>query len=191
LVKNCGFTPEVAKQIESSYHSLYAVSTNWVQDKLNQASKDGYVTCAFGLRLRTPLLAQVIRGTKQTPREAIAEGRTAGNALGQSWCLLNSRALSEVMQIILKSKYRTVIRPCAAIHDANYFIIEDDLDTLMFLNEHLVRAVNWNDHPDIYHPVVGLGGELSVYYPSWATEIGIPNGANENEIIEITTKGLT
>jgi DNA polymerase-1 len=136
-------------------------------------------------------LAQVIRGTKQTPREAIAEGRTAGNALGQSWCLLNSRALSEVMQIIRKSKYRTAIRPCAAIHDANYFIIEDDLDTLMFLNEHLVRAVNWNDHPDIYHPVVGLGGELSVYYPSWATEIGIPNGANEDKIIEITTKGIT
>jgi DNA polymerase-1 len=188
LVKNCGFSPQVAKEIEQRYHGLYAVSTEWVQKKLNQAAKEGYITGAFGLRLRTPLLAQVVRGNRQTPREAEAEGRTAGNALGQSWCLLNSRAWAATMKIVRASPYRTTIRPCAQIHDAGYALVRDDIEPIMFLNEHLVREVQWNNHPDIYHPEVGLGGELSIFYPTWKDEIGIPNGATEDEIFTIVKK---
>src|SRR5690606_32526700 len=70
LVKNNGFSDEEAKAIEASYHELYKVSDQWVQNKLNQAGKDGYITGAFGLRIRTPLLAQVVRGTSKTPYEA-------------------------------------------------------------------------------------------------------------------------
>ena len=191
LVKNCGFSPEVAKKIERNYHALYTVSTAWVQNKLDGAAKDGYITGAFGLRVRTPLLAQVIRGNRQTPREAEAEGRTAGNALGQSWCLLNSRAWAATMKIVRDSEYSTAIRPCAQIHDAGYVLIRDDVDALMFLNEHLVREVNWNKHPDIYHPTVGLGGELSIFYPTWKDEIGIPNNATEDEIVSIVTKVMS
>lgn len=190
-MKNCGFTPAVAHQIENSYLKLYTVSTAWVQNKLDGAAKDGYITGAFGLRVRTPLLAQVIRGNRQTPREAEAEGRTAGNALGQSWCLLNSRAWAATMKIVRNSEFAESIRPCAQIHDAGYVLIRDDVDALMFLNEHLVREVNWNKHPDIYHPTVGLGGELSIFYPTWKDEIGIPNNASEDEIISIVTKAMS
>ena len=185
LVKNCGFTDTMAKQVEGRYQELYVVSTQWVQDKLNQAAKVGYVTGAFGLRVRTPLLHQVIRGNRRTPYEAEAEGRTAGNALGQSWCLLNSRACSEFMAKVRTSRHRLTIRPCAQIHDAQYYLIQDDLDPLMFTNEHLVKAVNWNDHPDIYHPEVGLGGELSIFYPDWSKEIEVPNGISEQGLIEL------
>lgn len=185
LVKNCGFTDTMAKQVEGRYQELYVVSTQWVQAKLNQAAKDGYVTGAFGLRVRTPLLHQVIRGNRRTPYEAEAEGRTAGNALGQSWCLLNSRACSEFMAKVRTSQHRLFIRPCAQIHDAQYYLIRDDLDPLMFTNEHLVKAVNWNDHPDIYHPEVGLGGELSIFYPDWSNEIEVPNGISEQGLIEL------
>ena len=185
LVKNCGFTDTMAKQVEARYQELYVISTQWVQDKLNQAAKDGYVTGAFGLRVRTPLLHQVIRGNRRTPYEAEAEGRTAGNALGQSWCLLNSRACSEFMAKVRTSRHRLTIRPCAQIHDAQYYLIQDDLAPLMFTNEHLVKAVNWNDHPDIYHPEVGLGGELSIFYPDWSNEIVVPNSITEQGLIDL------
>lgn len=175
----------MAKQIESRYQELYTVSSEWVQVKLNEASRKGYVTGAFGLRVRTPLLHQVIRGTRKTPYEAEAEGRTAGNALGQSWCLLNSRACSEFMAKVRTSQHRLTIRPCAQIHDAQYYLIQDDLAPLMFTNEHLVKAVNWNDHPDIYHPEVGLGGELSIFYPDWSNEIEVPNGISEQGLIDL------
>ncbi len=186
LMAKCGFTESSAKSIEARYHQLYAHSDKWVADRLDEASKTGYITAAFGLRVRTPLLKQVIRGNSGTPYEAEAEGRTAGNALGQSWCLLNSRASVEFMRKVRKSKYRNVIRPIAHIHDAQYFLIPDNIHILRYVNEHLVAAVEWQEHPDIAHPSVKLGGKLVVFYPNWATEIKIPNGATEAQIYTIT-----
>lgn len=188
IMASCGFSKELAQQIERNYHLLYAHSDKWVADKLDAASRDGYITAAFGLRVRTPLLAQVVRGTKNTPHEANAEGRTAGNALGQSWCLLNSRAGSEFMGNVRKSEWRLDIKPCAQIHDANYLLIRDDLEVLHYTNEHLVRAAEWQDHPDIQHPDVGLGGEVSVFYPDWSKECVIPNRASPEKIQEVISK---
>lgn len=182
LMRNCGFSEEKSKRIENRFLDLYADSVKWVQDKLNQASKDGYVTVAFGLRVRTPLLKQVVRGNSKTPYEAEAEGRTAGNALGQSWGLLNNRAASEYMAIVRKSKFAHDILPGAHIHDAQYYTIRDDIDVVQHLNTHLVKAVQWQDHPDIYHDEVKLGGELSLFFPTWEHEVVIPNGATDQEI---------
>lgn len=190
LMKNCGFSEEKSKLTEKRYHDLYVVSDAWVQAKLDEAAKTGYVTAAFGLRVRTPLLAQVLRGTCKTPYEAEAEGRTAGNALGQSWCLLNNRAGSEFMRKVRTSEFRLDIRPCIHIHDAQYFMIRDNMDTLQYTNKHLVEAVNWQDHPDIAHPEVGLGGELSLFYPTWANEIEIPNHATPEEVHQIIQKAF-
>ena len=185
MMEQCGFSMEKAKLIEERYHAMYGVSDKWVSAKLDEASRTGYVTVAFGLRLRTPKLAQVIRGTSKTPFEAEAEGRSAGNALGQSWCLLNSRAWSETMNKVRNSPYQTMIRPCAQIHDAGYALVKDDISALMYLNKHLVSAVQWQDHPDIAHDQVKLGGELSIFYPDWSQDIGIPNGATESDIYNI------
>lgn len=190
LMKNCGFPEEKAKLTEKRYHDLYVVSDMWVQAKLDEAAKTGYVTAAFGLRVRTPLLAQVLRGTCKTPYEAEAEGRTAGNALGQSWCLLNNRAGSEFMRKVRTSEFRLDIRPCIHIHDAQYFMIRDNMDTLQYTNKRLVEAVNWQDHPDIAHPEVGLGGELSLFYPTWANEIEIPNHATPEEVHQTIQKAF-
>ena len=184
LMKNQGWAMDKAKMVEERYHELYAASDQWVAAKLDQASRDGYVTVAFGLRVRTPLLKQVIRGTSKTPYEAEAEGRTAGNALGQSWCLLNSRASAEFMGVVRKSKHRLNIRPCAHIHDAQYMLVRDDIEDVMFANEHLVNAVKWQDHPDIWHDEVKLGGEFSIFWPSWSSEIVIPNGATQAEVFK-------
>lgn len=187
LMANCGFSEEKARSVEERFKDLYVWSMEWIDEKLNQASKCGYVTTAFDLRVRTPLLHQVIRKTNKTPFEAEAEGRTAGNALGQGWCLLNSRAWSEFMggHVRPDPVMRKNIRPCAQIHDAGYALVRDDMATILFMNEHLVNAVNWQDHDDIRHPDVGLGGELSLFYPTWAEEMVIPNGATESEIRDI------
>lgn len=186
-----GFTKELARQIEARYHELYKVSDEWVDAKLQEASRTGYITAAFGLRVRTPKLAQVIRGNSRTPREAEAEGRTAGNALGQSYCMLNSRAWVEFMQKVrAHPEYRTQIRPCAQIHDAGYALIRDDITLLLWMNRHLVEAVEWQDHPAIAHDIVKLGGELSLFHPSWSHECVFPNGADEDLVHELVDKHL-
>jgi DNA polymerase-1 len=191
LMVKCGFDEAKARRIEAAYHELYEVSDKWIAAKLQEAGKTGYVTAAFGLRVRTPLLKQVVAGTRKTPYEATAEGRSAGNALGQSWCLLNSRAGSEFMGKVRVSEHRLNIRPTSQIHDAGYFLIRDDIEAIQYANEHLVKAVEWQAHPDISHPEVGLGGELSIFYPNWSKEITIPNGATESEIFAVIEKHLT
>jgi DNA polymerase-1 len=190
LMKNCGFSKEEAQRIEASFKELYKVSIAWVAAKLDQACKDGYVTVAFGLRVRTPLLAQVIRGNGKTPHEAEAEGRSAGNALGQSWCMLNSRAWIEFMGKVRKSPHRLEIRPCAQIHDAGYALVKDDSRAIAFVNEHLVKAVEWQEAPDIAHDQVKLGGELSIFWPTWANEIHIPNHATEADLPDLIEKAI-
>ena len=190
IMEQAGFPKEKAQKIEAQYHVLYEVSDQWVAGKLDEATRVGYVTVAFGLRVRTPLLAQVIRGNRATPFEAEAEGRTAGNALGQSWCLLNSRAGSEFMGKVRASEFRLDIKPCAQIHDAQYFLVRDNIDALMYANEHVVKACEWQDHPDIWHETVKLGGEFSLFYPDWSKEVGIPNGATNTAFYAAFEKHL-
>ena len=106
MMKNLGWPEDKAKEIEKGYHGLYQVSDQWVAERIKQAAKDGYVEVAFGLRVRTPLLAQTTLGMKSTPYEAEAEGRTAGNALGQSYGLLNNRAAVAFMRKVWVSEFR-------------------------------------------------------------------------------------
>lgn len=180
-MNQCGWSKEKAQKIEKRFKELYHVSIEYVADKIKKACQDGYVTVAFGLRVRTPVLKKTILGNKVTPREAEAEARTAGNALGQSYCLLNSRASNEFMGKVRQSKHRLTIRPSAHIHDAQYMMVPECLETIMYVNKHLVKAVEWQEDPNIYHPEVKLGGELSIFAPSWAWEMELPNNVTEEE----------
>lgn len=180
-----GFTKPESLSIEHHYHDLYQVSDEWVQDKLIQASHDGYTTVAFGLRLRTPILAQVIMNTTSTPYEAQSEGRTVGNAQGQSYGLLNNRAAIELHTRQMASEFKYAIKPIAHIHDAQYFLVKEDIKAVKWLNDNLVECMEWQGLPEIQHPTVKLGGQLSIFYPDWSQETKLPNKASEHGIITI------
>lgn len=195
LVKNCGFKQDEAVNIINNYKKLYRVSEENKDFYIKKAEKDGYVLGAFGLKVRTPLLAHTISGTIKTPKEAEAEKRTASNARFQSYGLLNSRAGVEFNRKVRNSPYRLRIRPVCQIHDAQYFIIDDDPEVILWANKHLVEAVSWQDDPAIYHPLVKLGGEFSIFYPNWSTELTIPNEVKDTEeltqIVKDYLKSLT
>lgn len=182
LMNNVGLTKEDSLNIEAAYHDLYSVSDEWVYEKLVQATTDGYVTVAFGLRVRTPILKQSILGNSKVPYEAQAEGRTAGNALGQSYGLLNNRAAIEFHERLMNSDYKHDIKPIAHIHDAQYFLIRQDVHVLHWLNKNLVECMQWQDLPEIAHPDVKLGGNVEVFWPNWATATALPNNATIEDI---------
>lgn len=184
LVKNLGFAEADAKAIEKNYHELYQVSDEYVQQRLDQAAIDGYVDVAFGLRLRTPLLAKSLRHSSYTPYEAEAEGRTAGNALGQSYGLLNNRAFNEFMGKVWKSKYRNDVKPIALIHDAIYLLMRDDPEVVAWVNKELVASMSWQELPEIQHDTVKIGAELDLFWPTWANAIGLPVNGTEEEIVK-------
>jgi len=185
LVNNLGFDKDKAQAIEKGYHALYEESDQYVQNRLQQASKDGFVEVAFGLRVRTPLLKQVVFGTDSVPYEAKAEGRTAGNALGQSYGLLNNRAMNTFMEKVRASKYRLDILPVGQIHDAGYYLIRDDADVMHFANQGITEAMAWQELPEIQHPRVKLGAQLDIFWPDWAHSVTLPTTATKEEIINI------
>lgn len=188
LVKNFGFTEEEAKHIEAQYHDLYKVSDKVIADKLDVAAKQGFVEVAFGLKVRCPKMHQSIMGTKSTPKEAEAEKRTAGNAIGQSFGLLTNRAGIEFNSLVRNSKYRLDVKPMIMIHDALYYLIRDNIDTVLWVNSNLSKAVKWQDEPQIKHDSVHLSGELSIFYPDWAHELALDNNITKKELIQEVKK---
>ena len=188
LQSNLGWSREKALAVEANYHELYKVSDEYIQNRLKQASKDGFVEVAFGLRVRTPLLGQVVYGSRSMPYEAAAEGRTAGNAMGQSYGLLNNRAAVEFWQKVWASPYRHDILPCALIHDAIYPLIRDDIEVVAWANRELIKSMRWQELPEIQHDTVKLGAALDIFWPDWAHPITLPNDASQEEILQVCLK---
>ena len=190
-MKNLGWSKEKAKKVEDNYHQLYQVSTKWAQAEIDKAARKGYAEAAFGLRIRTPLLEQTFLNTSVTPKEAAAEARTLGNAIsGQSYGLLNSRAMNIVMEEVWNSPYRYDILPVAQIHDAGYYLIRDDVDVVEFANRAITKAMTWQDLPEIQHDQVKLFANLDLFYPDWAHPITLPETCNADQIHEIVEAAL-
>lgn len=179
LVKNLGLPEDQAKDIEANYHKLYKVSTDWTARKIEEFSKQGYGIVAFGLRINAPILAKTILGIKATPHEAEAEARTLGNACGQSYGLLNNRAVIEFMERVWASPYRYVIHPICLIHDAIYLVIDDTPECIQWTNKHLVECMQWQELEELKHDKVKLNADLELM-PNWATPIKL----NHNESLE-------
>lgn len=186
-----GASKEKAEKIYKAFHSLYHVSDEWVQSKIETAFSHGYVVGAFGLKLRTPKMSKSMKADLDKNFAVGEEFRTAANALGQSYGLLNSRSGVEFNRSVRNSPYRYDIRPICQIHDAQYFIIKDDPDVFLFCNEGLVKADSWQELPEIKHPDVHLGGELSIFYPTWGEEFVVPNHVSKEELLSLTDKYLT
>ena len=186
LMKNLGWSESQAKGVEANYKKLYQESIDWVNAKIEEAHTKGYSEGAFGLRIRTPVLAQTIYGASKLPKEAAAEARTLGNAIsGQSYGLLNNRAAVEFMQKVWASKYRYDILPVALIHDAAYFVIRDDVEVVEWTNRELIKAMQWQELPEIQHPTVKLGAALDLFWPTWATVTTLPNNADQVTIRQL------
>lgn len=192
LKKNCGFNDEEAQQVSDRYHQLYTESDQWISDKLDECCRDGYATVAFGLRVRTPVLAKSILNTNVTARISSSEARSVGNAIsGQSYGLLNNRAAVAFMNKVWASDYKYDIFPACLIHDAIYLVIRDDLSVLKWVNDNLVEEMKWQELPEIAHDQVKLGAELALFHPDWSNEILLPNYISKDGLKEVINNSLS
>lgn len=182
-LEKAGFSAEESARIEEAYHTMYADSKEWTNQVLIKAAKVGYVELAFGLRLRTPLLAKSVMNSSYTMYEATQEARTAANAAsGQSYGLLNNRAAIAFMKRVRASKWKYDIKPIALIHDAIYLSIKDDIECVKWVNDNLIEEMQWQDLPELKHDIVKLGAELDVFYDGWHQPITLSNNSSIKEI---------
>ena len=184
IQEQLGCTEVEAKAIESNYHKMHKVTDDWVDAHIKQASIQGYVPLAFGGRLYTPVLSQVVYG-KTMSYKAHEEKRSAGNALMQSYCMLTVRAMTEFMQRVRDSKYRLDIRGIATIHDSIYLIVKNNIGCLKWVNDNLISCMAWQELDELKHPSIGFTAECDIHYPDWSKAITIPNGATKLEIMNI------
>lgn len=98
--------------------------------------------------------------------------------------------MNAVMNQVDNSKWAGMVQPCAKIHDATYYIIKNNAELITWFNDLVVKESLWQDHPDIYHPEVGLGGQLDIFYPNWATPLNLPTQLNQNELISLVKSHL-
>jgi len=182
LVRVCGLSEEDSLRIESAYHDLYKVSDQWVQDQVDKGWTEGCVRGAFGLKVRTPLMASILRAERGS-EELQKERRTAGNALGQSWCLLNSRACTEVLRKAREQGFQHDVLPCAQIHDASYFLIRKNPELLWWWVQVMEHAARWQEAHEIQHPEVHLSGSCVLYEPDWGSDIPL-TGLNSIESLK-------
>ena len=191
LVVNSGFSKEEAQAIEANYLELYKQSVAWLKGHLEEATHSGFVTGAFGLRLRTPLLAKTLFNVSVSPREAGNEGRTAGNMLsGQSYSLLNNRAANEFLERVSRSVYKYDIHVVALIHDAIYIVFPANVGCTKWVNDNLIECMQWDDLPELKHDVVKLGAEVDLFIPSWNDPITLKNNISNKEILDTVNKSL-
>ena len=191
FMNNCGFSEQEAKQIEANYHELYKESDEWTKQKLELCCKQGYIDVAFGLRIRTPLLAKSVLNNSKTLREAQAEARSVGNAIsGQSHGLLNNRAAIAFMRRVWASEFKYDIFLVSLIHDSIYLIMRDNIRVVEWVNKALIEEMSWQELPELKHPEVKLGAELDIFYPDWSKPITLPNNATKSEIRAICKASL-
>jgi len=178
-----GFTEKEAKEIEANYHKMHKVCDDWVDGKILTACDEGYVNLAFGGRLRTPILSQVVYGDIM-PYKAQEEKRSAGNALMQSYCMLTVRAMTKFMELVWKSEYKYDIKPIATIHDSIYLLVRNNVGCLKWVNDNLIKVMGWTGLPELQHPIIDLPSILEIY-PNWAKPIKLDNDATKKEILKL------
>lgn len=181
LHKRAGFTIEQATDIEQAFHELYKVSGEFNEKNKQFMEKHGYVECAFGLKLRTPIIPKCVLGNSRTPHEADKEARSANNAITQSWGMLLNRAMNATNKRIEEAGYSTDILPCNMIHDAGYFLVKNDPKYIKFLNDVLIEEMEWNDEDTIRSTDVPMKASLELG-KSWDKLINLHNHATLEEI---------
>lgn len=190
LVKQVGLTIEEAKEAYKNYHETYKVSLAWKQEHIKFACENGYIVTGFGLRVRTPILKNTVY-SEDMSNLAAAEARTAGNALGQGWGVLNDRAMNEVLDEVDRLGLTNDILPVGKIHDACYYKVRNDIDTILKLNELTTKAARWQNHPVIAHDEVHLSGQLDLFYPDWSNPITLPEECTREQLIDIVQEALS
>ena len=181
LHKRAGFPMEQAIQIEKAFHELYKVSGEFNEKNKHFMEKHGYVECAFGLKLRTPIISKCVMGNSKTPYEADKEARSANNAITQSWGMLLNRAMNATNKRIEDAGYGTEILPCNMIHDAGYFLVKHTPEHIKFLNDVLIEEMCWNDEDAIRSTDVPMAATLEIG-KSWDTLTTLKNKSTIEEI---------
>lgn len=170
-------TLEDGEAIWNRYHyELYPEVTKFREEHvLKQAKQNGEVYLGLGLSLKTDRPEQDIR--------------TLFNAKNQFWSLLTLLTIQKMNRLIKANNLQNDIQVIATIYDSIYFNVREDVQTIKWLNDHLIPimvADFLEEQPVKNRAALDLG-------KSFAQQIEIPNDASELHIqmlIDLINSGI-
>lgn len=181
IQRTLGCSKKEAIRIVEAYHELYPGLAAFSEDNINFARRYGYIECAFGLKLRTPILERSKGG--ELSHEAATEGRSSSNAKTQSWGLLMNRALDEFNGVLEQSEFKDDVRLTNTIHDAGYGLVRATPEAIKFVNDKFISAMLWQEHPDIQSEDVKMMANLDLGL-SWDKQTEMKSNLSLEEIQE-------
>ena len=171
-----------ANEISDAYDNLYKVTLQFNAKNNDFARANGYIDCAFGLRLKTP------RIKARDNAVSSAEERSSNNAKTQSWGMLMNRANNEYDDRIERDGMSHDVLPINTIHDAAYGLVRATPEAVAWVNKNLIECMEWQNHPDLVSEIK-LGAELDIG-PSWDKQYTLPNGyENVTAVVEAIVSG--
>jgi len=175
VAKSLGVSKERAEEIVSSYHALHSGITDYYNIKTTEAEEDGYYSIENGLRLKAPGLLSLDQVVVEKTM------RSATNALFQGFGMLTVESMNKFQQQIEDADMHFRVQMINTIHDAVYLYVEDDADTIKWVNDTLMPTMctEFVDGQDI-----PLEAELDIGY-SWLQQVTIANGVDTDNIASV------
>lgn len=189
LHNNCGIPMNQAKEIEAGHKEMYKVLHSWGESNKTTMTKQGYISCAYGLKVRTPMLARSLINTHITPSAVKAEFRSGNNAVTQSHGLMTTVAGSAFRLRLQASPYRDKVLIINFIHDAIYLLIQEEIAVIQWVNQNLIECMVQAGDSQVKagQHVVPIEANLEVGI-SWNKQIKLSNLACQTEIADILEK---
>jgi len=185
LHTNNGLPLEQAVKVEEGHKEMYKVLHSWSQENKITMAKQGYISCAFGLKVRTPLLAKSLIDSKITPSSVKAEFRSGNNAVTQSHGLMTTNAGVMFKKRLDNSPYRNQVLLINFIHDAIYLLIKEDAEVIEWVNNNLIDCmVKSGDYQVNGNSEVPILANLEIG-KSWDKQHELPVNCSITEINQI------
>jgi len=177
-----------AAEISEAYDLLYSGLGAFSKKQEMHGRTNGYIECAFGLRLKTPKLGK--RGPnefmdrngnpKRLTQDQSSEARSGGNAATQSYGMLINRAAVELDQRTETSDFVDDIKLTNTIHDAIYGLVKNTPEAIKFVNDNLIDCMAWQDDPALKSNIK-LEAEVD-FGPSWDKQYTMKNDISIDEV---------
>ena len=119
----------ITQEIFDNYHNiLYPDITRYREEYvLPTTIEQGYLHLGLGCRIYSD--------------DPAGDIRTINNATSQFWSILTLIAINEVNHRISEEGLEDKIQVCSTIYDSIYFYVENDAETIKWLNDNAVEAI--------------------------------------------------
>lgn len=159
----------ITQEIFDNYHNvLYPGITDYRENYvLKTTNENGYIHLGLGCRIYSD--------------DPGGDIRTLNNATCQFWSVLTLIAVNEMNYRIARDGLEAKIQACSTIYDSIYFYVENDAETIKWLNDNAVEAlcVDYLEDQVVKNEAEGEIG------PNWADLHKVLNNASVADIEEV------